>query len=124
MEGDFINGYQYPYTPPTPAPASSDKKGNRQQGKKQGKKGQNRPKEKTGTPNTNLPRTSLTRPSKQHFYCHFHGGRTDSLRRKCLAPESARMGERVIELTRAGEVESSSNSSSESSDSNESIGFG
>jgi hypothetical protein len=24
-------------------------------------------------PNTNLPRTSLTRPSKQHFYCHFHG---------------------------------------------------
>jgi hypothetical protein len=63
-------------TLPVPALASSDKKGNRQQGKKQGqqgKKGQHQPKERTGTPNTNLPRTSLTRPSKQDFYCHFHG---------------------------------------------------
>jgi hypothetical protein len=54
----MANGYQYPYTPPAPAPAPSDKKGNRQQGKKQGKKGQHQPKEKTGTPNLNLPRTS------------------------------------------------------------------
>jgi hypothetical protein len=52
-------------------------------------------------------------------------GRTDSRRRTCVAPESARMGEGVIEFTRAGEVESSSDSSSsESSDSNESNGFG
>ncbi len=55
----MTNGYQYPYTPPAPAPASSDKKGNRQQGKKPGKKGKNQPKEKTGTPNT----TFLVPPS-------------------------------------------------------------
>ncbi len=40
---------------------------------KKGKKGQTPPKAKTGTPNTSLPRTSLSRPSKLHFYCHFHG---------------------------------------------------
>jgi hypothetical protein len=33
--------------------------GKRQQGKKQGKKAQHQPKEKTGNPNANLPRTSL-----------------------------------------------------------------
>jgi hypothetical protein len=73
----MANGF-YPYTsPPVPAPAPSpapsDKKDFRQQGKKQGKKGQNQPKEKTGTPNINLPRTYLMHPFKLHFYCHFHG---------------------------------------------------
>ncbi len=52
-------------------------------------------------------------------------GRTDSRRRTCVAPESARMGEGAIEQKGAGEVESSSDSSSsESSDSNLSNGFG
>jgi hypothetical protein len=51
--------------------------------------------------------------------------RTDSRRRTCVAPESARMGERVMEHRRAGGVESSSDSSSsESSDSNVANGFG
>jgi hypothetical protein len=63
----MANGF-YPY-PPAPAPAPSDKKGNRQQGKK----GQTPPKEKTGTPNNTLPHTSMSRPSKLHFYCHYHG---------------------------------------------------
>ncbi len=68
----------YPYPPdpaPSPAPASSDKAGTRQRGKKQGNKQGNKtpPKEKTGTLNTTLPRTSLLRPSKLHFYCHYHG---------------------------------------------------
>jgi hypothetical protein len=67
----------YPYHPPpavalAPAPATSDKKGNRQKGNKKHEKGQTQPKEKTGTPNTTLPRTSLARPSKLHVYCHFH----------------------------------------------------
>jgi hypothetical protein len=65
----------YPYPPavaPSPAPASSDKAGTRQKGKnKKGSK--TAPKEKTGTLNTTLPRTSLLRPSKTHFYCHHHG---------------------------------------------------
>ena len=71
--------YPYPPTPapapsPAPAPATSDNTGNRQKGKKQGKKGNKNPqKEKTGTLNTTLPRTSLLRPSKLHFYCHHHG---------------------------------------------------
>ncbi len=56
----MANGYQYPYTPPAPASASSDKKINRQQGKKLGKKGQHQPKEKTGTPNTNLASSYLS----------------------------------------------------------------
>jgi hypothetical protein len=52
-------------------------------------------------------------------------GRTDSRRRTCVAPESARMGEGVIEQRREGGVESSSDSSSsESSDSNVANGFG
>jgi hypothetical protein len=52
-------------------------------------------------------------------------GRTDSRRRTCVVQESARMGEGVMEHTRAGEVKSSSDSSSlESSDSNASNGFG
>ncbi len=52
-------------------------------------------------------------------------GRTESRRRTCVAPESARMGEGAIEHRRAGGVESSSDSSSsESSDSNVSNGFG
>ena len=70
----------YPYYPPTPAPApapapaTSDQTGNRQRGKKKGKPGNKTPQtEKTGTPNTTLPRTSLLRPSKLHFYCHHHG---------------------------------------------------
>ena len=65
--------YQYPPTvAPSPAPASSDKAGTRQKGKnKKGSK--TAPKEKTGTLNTTLPRTSLLRPSKTHFYCHHHG---------------------------------------------------
>ena len=68
----------YPYPPipapaPAPAPATSDKTGNRQKGRK-GKPGNKSPqKEKTGTLNTTLPRTSLLRPSKLHFYCHHHG---------------------------------------------------
>jgi hypothetical protein len=62
-----------PTTAPVPAPATSDKKGNRQKGNKKDKKGQTPPKEKTETPNNTLPRTSLSRPSKLHFYCHFHG---------------------------------------------------
>ena len=71
--------YPYPPTPapapaPAPAPTTSDKTGNRQKGKKQGKQGNKTPqKEKTGTLNTTLPRTSLLRPSKLHFYCHHHG---------------------------------------------------
>jgi hypothetical protein len=67
--------YHYPPTPaPAPAPATSDKMGNRQKGKKQGKQGNKTPqKEKTGSPNANLPRTSLLRPSKLHFYWHHHG---------------------------------------------------
>jgi hypothetical protein len=72
----MANGF-YPYPSPAVAPAPaysrSDKKGNRQKGNKKDKKGQTPPKAKTGTPNTNLPRTSLSRPSKLHFYCHFHG---------------------------------------------------
>ncbi len=72
----MANGF-YPYPPPAVAPAPTpsppDKKGNRQTGNKKDKKGQTPPKGKTGTPNTNLPRTSLSRPSKLHFYCHFHG---------------------------------------------------
>ncbi len=67
----------YPYPPApasTPAHASSDKAGTRQRSKKQGKQGNKTPpKEKTGTLNTTLPRTSLLRPSKLHFYCHHHG---------------------------------------------------
>ena len=68
----------YPYPPipapaPAPAPATSDKTGNRQKGRK-GKQGNKTPqKEKTVTLNTTLPRTSLLRPSKLHFYCHHHG---------------------------------------------------
>ena len=54
-------------------PPHPDKNGNRQKGNKRDKKDKTTPKEKTGTPNTNLPRTSLSRPSKLHFYCHFHG---------------------------------------------------
>jgi hypothetical protein len=72
--------YPYPYPPasapapaPAPAPSTSDKKDNRQHGKKKDKKYKTPPKEKTGTHKTTLPRTSLSRPSKQHFYCHFHG---------------------------------------------------
>ncbi len=52
---------------------TSLKKGIRQKGNQKDKTGQTPPKAKTGTPNTNLPRTSLSRPSKLHFYCHFHG---------------------------------------------------
>ncbi len=56
----------YPYPPPAVAPAPayspSDKKGNRQKGDKKDKKGKTQPKAKTGTPNPNLPRTSLSRP--------------------------------------------------------------
>ncbi len=67
----------YPYSPapaPAPAPASSDKAGTRQRSKKQGKQGNKTPpKEKTGTLTATLPRTSLLRPSKMHFYCHHHG---------------------------------------------------
>jgi hypothetical protein len=68
----MANGF-YPSPPPAAAPAYSppDKKGNRQKGNKKDKKGQTPPKAKTGTPNTNLPRTSLSRPSKLHFYCHW-----------------------------------------------------
>jgi hypothetical protein len=66
-----------PYAPapaPSPALASSDKACTRQTGKKQGKQANKTPpKEKTGTLNTTLPRTSLLRPSKLHFYCHYHG---------------------------------------------------
>jgi hypothetical protein len=52
-------------------------------------------------------------------------GRTDSRGRTCVAPESARMGDGVIEHRRAWGVESSSNSSSsESSDSNVADGLG
>ena len=52
-------------------------------------------------------------------------GRTDSRRRTCVAPESARMGDGVIEHRRAGGVEYSLNSSSsESSDSNVANGLG
>jgi hypothetical protein len=52
-------------------------------------------------------------------------GRTDSKRRTCVAPESARMGEGAIDQQRVGGGESSSDlSSSESSDSNLSNGFG
>ncbi len=52
-------------------------------------------------------------------------GITDSRRRTCVAPESARMGEVVMEHKRAGMEESSfSSSSSESSDSNASKGLG
>ncbi len=58
---------------PLPTNPQPDKKGNRQKGNKKDKKGQTPPKAKTGTPNTNLPHTSLSRPSKLHFYCHFHG---------------------------------------------------
>ena len=69
--------YPYPPTPtpaPAPAPATSDQTGNRQRGRKKGKPGNKTPQtEKTGTPNTTLPRTSLLRPSKLHFYCHHHG---------------------------------------------------
>jgi hypothetical protein len=65
----------YPYPPaiaPSPAPASSDKAGPRQKGKN--KKGSKTPpKEKMGTLNTTLPRTSLLRPFKTHVYCHHHG---------------------------------------------------
>ena len=76
----MANGF-YPYPPPVAAPAPTpapapDNKGNRQRGNKKDKKDKKdktTPKEKTGTPNTNLPRTSLSRPSKLHFYCHFHG---------------------------------------------------
>jgi hypothetical protein len=71
----MANGF-YPYYPtlaPAPAYPPSDKKGNRRKGNKKDKKGQTPPKAKTGTPNTNLPRTSLFCPSKLHFYCHFHG---------------------------------------------------
>jgi hypothetical protein len=72
----MANGF-YPYpspvVAPAPAPSPPDKKGNRQKGNKKDKKGQTLPKAKTGTPNNNLPRISLSRPSKLHFYCHFHG---------------------------------------------------
>ncbi len=72
-----IANAMYPYPPapaPTPAHASSDKAGTRQRSKKQGKQGNKTPpKEKTGILNTTLPRTSLLRPSKLHFYCHHHG---------------------------------------------------
>jgi len=72
----MANGY-YPYPPPAvapaPAPSAPDKKGNRQKGIKKDKKGQTQPKGERGTPNTNLPRTSMSRPSKLHYYCHFHG---------------------------------------------------
>ncbi len=71
----MANGF-YPYPPPAPARAPApapDKKGNRQKGNKKDKKDKTTPKEKTGTPNINLPRASLSRPSKLHFYCHFHG---------------------------------------------------
>ncbi len=52
-------------------------------------------------------------------------GRTDSRRRTCVALESARMGDGVIEYRRAGGVEYSLNSSSsESSDSNLANGLG
>ncbi len=73
----MANGF-YPYPPPlapalAPAPSPSDKKGNRQKGNKKDKKDKTPPKAKTGTPNTNLPRTSLSRPSRLHFYCPFHG---------------------------------------------------
>ncbi len=64
----------YPYLlnpAPSPAPASSDKAGTRQKGRKKGSK--TLPKEKMGTLNTTLPRISLLRPYKTHFYCHHHG---------------------------------------------------
>jgi hypothetical protein len=52
-------------------------------------------------------------------------GRTDSRRRTCVAPESARMGDGVIEHRRAGGVGYPLNSSSsESSDSNVANGLG
>ena len=41
-------------------------------------------------------------------------GGTDSLRSTCIAPESARMGEGVIERNRGGLEESSSSDSSDS----------
>ncbi len=51
--------------------------------------------------------------------------RTDSRRRTCVAPESDRMGEGVMEHRRAGGMESSSDlSSSKSSDSNVANGLG
>jgi hypothetical protein len=59
---------------PYPCPRLINKAGTRQRGKKQGKHGNKTPpKEKTGTLNTTLPRTSHLRPSKLHFYCHHHG---------------------------------------------------
>jgi hypothetical protein len=52
-------------------------------------------------------------------------GSTDSRRRTCVAPESARVAEGVMEHKRAGVEESSSSSlSSKSSDSNASKGLG
>jgi hypothetical protein len=77
----MANGF-YPYPSPAaapapaPAPSSSDNKGNKQKGNKQDKKDKTTPKAKTGTLNTNLPHTFLSRPSKLHFYCHFHGWMT------------------------------------------------
>jgi hypothetical protein len=56
-----------PAVAPAPAYSPSDKKGNRQKGNKKDNKGQTLPKAKTGTPSSNLPRTSLSRPSKLHF---------------------------------------------------------
>ncbi len=70
----MTNGYQYPYfPPPAPAPASapSDKKGKK--GKARKPRTSLKRRREAGNPNTNLPLTSLTSPSKLHFYCHFHG---------------------------------------------------
>ncbi len=58
---------------PQPPCFPSDKKGNRQKGNKRDKKDKTPPKDKTGTPNTNPLRTSLSHPSKLHYYCHHHG---------------------------------------------------
>jgi hypothetical protein len=52
-------------------------------------------------------------------------GRTDSRRRTCVAPESTRIGDGMMEHKRAGMGRlSSDSSSSESSDSNASNGLG
>ncbi len=68
----MTNAFYPPPPSPAPAPATSDKTGNRQKCKKQGKQDNKTPqKEKTGSSNTTLPRTSL-RPSKLHF-CYHHG---------------------------------------------------